>query len=148
MTAARDAVDEANATLGAALSTMDVPADLEVVLGGIQLELLRLGDALDGDGEAPSSARIRRVLAENPLPPELPPGFSVSAGFNSAVGLIKLARMTTVRASRTVTGGAAEYLSVLADLLLASAARIDREEQRQVPLGVCGGVVGPTEWSH
>ncbi|GAA1204013.1 ATP:cob(I)alamin adenosyltransferase [Prauserella alba] len=148
MTAARDAVDEANATLGAALSTLGVPADLEEVLGGIQLELLRLGDALDGDGEAPSSARIRSALADHPLPPELPPGFTVSAGFSSAVGLLKLARITAVRASRTVTRGAADYLSALADLLLASAARIDREEQCEVPLGVCGGVVGPTEWSH
>ncbi|KID31160.1 hypothetical protein HQ32_01847 [Prauserella sp. Am3] len=137
MSAQRDAIDEANAAIGAAVSTLGLPQRLDALLGEVQRELLDLADAVEA-GRAPSQlSAVDRLVAEWPPPAVPTPWAAVSAGFSSGAGLLKLARMITVRASRSVTGDAAASLSSLAEGLLGAAVHVERRERDLVPLGLC-----------
>lgn len=141
----RDAVEEANAAIGAALSTSSLPHDLSALLDEVQHDLLDLAEALNGNHATPSPDRLRRALREHAVS-ALPHGFAVLAGFSSAAALLKLARTVVRRAARAVAAtDAREYLDLLAEVLLAVAFRAEEHERSQVPLG-CGVDSGPM-WS-
>lgn len=142
MTDVLAAVEEANAAIGAAVSTAGLPAHLEDLLGRVQRELL---DLTDGAPVPPD--RLRQVLRDLG-PADLPRGFAVAGGFSSAAGLLKLARAITRRAARAATGEIAGYLDLLAELLLVVALRAEEHERDQIPLAACFDVVRPTERSH
>jgi cob(I)alamin adenosyltransferase len=138
-----DAVAEANAAIGAAVSTTSLPAGLEDLLGEVQLELLDLADG----SRVPPPDRLRRALRDLG-PADVPRGFAVLGGFSAAAGLLKLATAITRRAARAAGGETAVYLGLLAELLLVVALRAEEHERDQIPLGGCFDVVGPTERSH
>lgn len=147
MNPARDVVDEANAAIGAALSTLGVPTDLEHVLGEIQQDLLDLADTLDKNEKPPTRERLNRIRDTHGTP-VLPRGFAVLGGFSQAAGLLKLAGAIARRAAHTLQAGPArEYLDLLGDVLPALAFHIEEHERAQVPFGMCTNVVGRTERS-
>jgi cob(I)alamin adenosyltransferase len=140
---ARDALEEANAAIGAAISTGSLPLDLRSLLTKIQYELLDLTEAVGTDAPGPGPDRLRRALRHYRV--DTPPrGLAVLGGVSDAAGLLKLARAVTRRASRTVTvlpGAGGPYLELLAELLLAIALRAEDEAEqdfRRIALGACG----------
>ncbi|KMS91093.1 hypothetical protein [Prauserella rugosa] len=141
MSAQRDAIDEANAAIGAAVSTLGLPRRLDTVLGEVQRELLDLAEAVDAGRTPARPSAVNRLLAEYSsfeAPSETPTAWdAVSAGYSPAAGLLKLARMVTLRASRSVTGDAAVWLSRLAEALLGAAVHVERRERDLVPFGFC-----------
>lgn len=148
MNAVRDAVEEANAAIGAAISTLSLPGDLENLLHDVQHELLDLTDALDGGGSAPTPDRLRLVLAGQDTPVR-PRGFEVLGGLSHGASLLKLARTVVRRAAHAVPPGPVqEYLDLVAEVLLAAAFRAEEYERVEVPLGLCPDVVRPTERSY
>ncbi|NKQ56006.1 ATP:cob(I)alamin adenosyltransferase [Amycolatopsis sp. K13G38] len=148
MNPARDAVDEANAAIGAAISTQSLPGDLEDLLGDIQQDLLDLADALTTGASPPPPDRLQKVLA-GAHTAEPPRGFAVLGGLSPGGGLLKLARTVVRRAAHTAARGPVrDYLDLLADVLLTAAFRAEEHERGQVPLGLCIDVVRPTERSY
>jgi cob(I)alamin adenosyltransferase len=133
---AHDAVDEANAAIGAAISTCSLPTEYESLLTEIQYELLDLAEALDRGAPVPELDRLHRALRQYRVD-TLPRGFAVLGGVSDAAGLLKLARAVTRRAARMVSAGSAAYLELLAELLLAVAFHAEDQERRQVPYGLC-----------
>lgn len=138
-----DVVEEANAAIGAAVSTTSLPAHLEDLLGEVQRELLGVADG----GPVPPPERLRRALA-GLGPADVPREFAVLGGVSDAAGLLKLARAITRRASRAAAGELAGYLDLVARLLLVVALRAEEHERAQIPFGGCFDVVRPTERSH
>ncbi|GAB2964862.1 ATP:cob(I)alamin adenosyltransferase [Amycolatopsis acidiphila] len=137
------AVEEANAAIGAAVSTTSLPAGLEDLLTEVQHDLLDLADGL----RVPPPDRLRRALRDLG-PADFPRGFAVLGGFSDGAGLLKLARAITRRACRAAEGEPARYLELLAEVLLVAAWRAEEHEREQIPLGSCFDVVRPTERSH
>jgi len=133
------AMEEANAAIGAAVSTGSLPAELETLLAEIQYELL---DLTEGNPVTPD--RLRRALRELG-PVDVPRGFAVLGGVSDAAGLLKLARAITRRVAREQ---GREYLGLLADVLLVVAWRAEEHAEVQVPLGLCLDVVRPTPRSY
>ena len=149
-------VEEANATVGAALCSGTVPDRYVLLLRDVQSDLLALAADLsalgsDGSDRAIDAAAVQRVLAavdEHRSEP-VPADFAVLGGSTSAVGLLRLARMTVRRAARSVRrlvhGGAVPdvscagaYLDALAELLLVVAFESELLERQQLPVGWCG----------
>ncbi|MCH6170105.1 hypothetical protein [Pseudonocardia alaniniphila] len=149
-------VEEANATVGAALCSGTVPDRFVLLLRDVQSDLLALATDLsalgsDGSDRAIDAAAVQQVLAavdEHRSEP-VPADFAVLGGSTSAVGLLRLARMTVRRAARSVRrlehvgavpdlscGGA--YLDALAELLLVLAFESELLERQQLPVGWCG----------
>jgi cob(I)alamin adenosyltransferase len=133
---AHDAVEEANAAIGAAISTCSLATEFESLLTEIQYELLDLADALDRGEPVPEPDRLHAALRQYRVD-TLPRGFAVIGGGSDAAGLLKLARAVTRRAARVVSAGGAAYLELLAELLLAVAFHAEERERWQVPLGGC-----------
>jgi cob(I)alamin adenosyltransferase len=159
-------VEEANATVGAALSSGTVPDRFVLLLRDVQSDLLALTadvSALGSDGPdcAIDAAAVQRVLAavdEHRSEP-VPTDFAVLGGSTSGVGLLRLARMTVRRAARSVRrlehGGAAAgvscagaYLDALAELLLVLAFESELLERQQLPVGWCGDGSGLMDLTH
>ncbi|MGW4489695.1 hypothetical protein ACWEOE_38405 [Amycolatopsis sp. NPDC004368] len=88
---AEPAVEEVNATIGAALSTCTLPAADEAVLLDLQHELLELTDALAAGAAVPELPRLWRAARELG-PVVVPRGFEVLGGPSAAAGLLNLAR--------------------------------------------------------
>jgi cob(I)alamin adenosyltransferase len=149
-------VEEANATVGAALCSGTVPDRFVLLLRDVQSDLLALAADLsalgsDGSDRAIDATAVQRVLAavdEHRSEP-VPTDFAVLGGSTSAVGLLRLARMTVRRAARSVRrlehGGATPgrsfadaYLDALAELLLVLAFESELLERQQLPVGWCG----------
>jgi cob(I)alamin adenosyltransferase len=149
-------VEEANATVGAALCSGTVPDRYVLLLRDVQSDLLALVADLsapgsDGPDRAIDAAAVKRVLAavdEHRSEP-VPTDFAVLGGSTSAVGLLRLARMTVRRAARSLRrlehGDAAPgltcagaYLDALAELLLVLAFESELLERQQLPVGWCG----------
>ncbi|WP_019547330.1 ATP:cob(I)alamin adenosyltransferase [Streptomyces sulphureus] len=151
LTASGD-VEEANAAIGAALSTDSMESEFDVLLDAVQRDLLALAAEL----LEPSAARVdracldrldsarRRYAHQDPLPP----GNHVLAGRSDAAGLLRLARAVTRRAERSVRALAAAepqtssqlpaaYLDGLADLLPVLALRVERAAPGYVTMGAC-----------
>lgn len=145
-------VEEANATLGAAISTDSMDREFDMLLDGVQRDLLDLAADLADPGAARvDQARVDRLEAAlqryaylDPPPPES----HVLAGHSDAAGLLRLARAVTRRAERTVRALAAAepqrssplpmaYLDGLAGLLLVLAVRVEREDLRNMATGTC-----------
>ncbi|MGH3756729.1 hypothetical protein [Actinophytocola sp.] len=124
---ARDAVDEANAAIGAAISTGSLHREFRSLLSEIQYELLD-----HADGGAPSTDRLRFALRRHGVEP--PHGFPVLGGYSAAAGLLKLAAAISRRAARQTSS---EYLRVLPDVLLVIAFHTEQEESARVPFGIC-----------
>jgi cob(I)alamin adenosyltransferase len=155
---ARDAVEEANAAIGAAISTCSLSTDVKSLLTEIQYELMDLTEAVSRGEPGPEPDRLHRALQHYGV--DAPPrGFAVLGGVSNAAGLLKLARAVTRRASRAVTAlpeGGGPYMELLAELLLAVAfhgEEAEEQELAQVPFGVCGSrpvssVVRPTLRSY
>jgi cob(I)alamin adenosyltransferase len=151
-------VEEANATVGAALCSGTVPDRFVPLLRDVQSDLLALAADLsapgsDGRGHVIDAAAVRQVLAavdEHRTEP-VPADFAVLGGSTSGVGLLRLARMTLRRAARSVRrlgrdGTAADgsdcagaYLDALAELLLVLAFQSELLERQQLPVGWCDG---------
>jgi cob(I)alamin adenosyltransferase len=148
-------IEEANATVGAALCSGTVPDRFVLLLRDVQSDLLALAADLstlesDGSDRAIDAAAVQRVLAavdEHRSEP-VPTDFAVLGGSTSGVGLLRLARMTVRRAARSVrrlehsgaepgVSCACAYLDVLAELLLVLAFESELLE-RQLPVGWCG----------
>ena len=149
-------VEEANATVGAALCSGTVPGRFVLLLRDVQSDLLALAADLsalgpDGPDRTIDAATVQRILAaadEHRSEP-VPGDFAVLGGSTSAVGLLRLARMTVRRAARSLRrlehGGAAPglscagaYLDALAELLLVLAFESELLERQQFPVGWCG----------
>lgn len=157
LTASGD-VEEANAALGAAISTDSMESEFDVLLDGVQRDLLDLAAEL----LEPSTARVDRTCLDRldsarrryAYPGPLPPGNHVLAGRSDAAGLLRLARAVTRRAERSVRAvTAAEprssqlpatYLHRLADLLPALALRVERAAPGYVTMGACNDSPVPT----
>lgn len=140
---ARDVLEEANAAIGAAISTGSLSLDARSLLTEIQYELLDLTDAVGTDAPGPGSDRLRRALRRYRV--EAPPrGLAVLGGASDAAGLLKLARAVTRRASRTVTalpGAGGPYLELLSEVLLAIAFHTEEEAAQdltRIAFGACG----------
>ncbi|AXK32731.1 ATP:cob(I)alamin adenosyltransferase [Streptomyces armeniacus] len=157
-------VEEANAAVGAAISTGSMATEHATVLGEVQRDLLDLAAALAGPADPPDPAdpaaltgpaerdaqrRLAAALAHYAPPEPPPPGSHVLAGGSDAAGLLRLARAVTRRAERSVRvladaqpgrvpAWAADYLGGLAALLPAVAQRIEREDTRMWAMGACG----------
>jgi cob(I)alamin adenosyltransferase len=123
----RDMVGEANAAIGAAVSTGALDAKFRTLLSVVQYDLLDLAG-----GRTPSADRLRLALHRHEA--ELPRGFEVLGGQSPAAGLLKLAAAVTRRAARS-TGS--EYLKVLPGVLLAVAFHTEEVERARIPYGVC-----------
>src|SRR5690349_13074318 len=97
-----DAVDEANALIGAALCTDSVPAELRPPLRVLQDDLLDTVDALLAARPGvvlPPTERIHRFVRE--LRTERPPAeFAALGGSVDGVGLLRAARAVLRRAAR------------------------------------------------
>jgi cob(I)alamin adenosyltransferase len=159
-------VEEANASVGAALCTGTVPDRFVVLLRDVQSDLLALAadvSALGSDGpdRAIDAAAVQRVLAavDDHRSEPVPTDFAVLGGSTSGVGLLRLARMTVRRAARSVRrlehGGAAPgvscagaYLDALAELLLVVAFESELLERQQLPVGWCGDGSGLMDLAH
>jgi cob(I)alamin adenosyltransferase len=140
---ARDVLEEANAAIGAAISTGSLHLDVRSLLTEIQYDLLDLAEAVGTDAPGPGPDRLRRALRRFRV--DAPPrGLAVLGGVSDAAGLLKLARAVTRRASRTVTalpGAGGPYLELLAELLLAIALRAEEEAEQdltRIARGACG----------
>jgi cob(I)alamin adenosyltransferase len=153
-------VEEANAAIGAAISTGSMPHEFNSLLRNVQSDLLDVASDLsvptsDGDRD---TIRIRPVHVErleaacdrysSVVPP---PGSDVLADCSNAAGLLRLARAVTRRAERSVWGVIAHdptnasrlpavYLNRLSDLLLVVAFHVALEDERHPPLGCCTGL--------
>jgi cob(I)alamin adenosyltransferase len=153
-------VEEANATVGAALCSGTVPDRFVLLLRDVQSDLLGLAADLsalgsDGSDRAIDDAALQRVLAavvEHRSEP-VPADFAVLGGSTSAVGLLRIARMTVRRTARSLRrlehGGAVAglrcavaYLDALAELLLVLAFESELLERQQLPVGWCGDGAG------
>lgn len=135
--ASSEAVEEANAAIGAAISTCSLSTDVESLLTDIQHDLLDLTEAVERGGPGPRTDRVEGALARYRVAPP-PRGFAVLGGLSDGAGLLKLARTVTRRAARTVrTWGDATYLDLLAELLLALAVREEEAERGRIPFGLC-----------
>jgi cob(I)alamin adenosyltransferase len=140
---AQDDIEEANASLGAALSTSSLPYEIETLLLEVQHELLDLAEAIGGRGPVPSDDRLRRALDRYGGPGVPTAEFSVLGGANLAAGLLKLARVVTRRAARTVSSLAGPpehaegYLRHLMRVLLVVAFHAEELERELVPWGSC-----------
>jgi cob(I)alamin adenosyltransferase len=148
-------VEEANATVGAALCSGTVPGRFVLLLRDVQSDLLALAADLsalgpDGPDRTIDAATVQRILAaadEHRSEP-VPGDFAVLGGSTSGVGLLRLARMTVRRAARSVRrlvhgsapglGCAGAYLDALAELLLVLAFESELLERQQLPVGWCG----------
>jgi cob(I)alamin adenosyltransferase len=151
-------IEEANATVGAALCSGTVPARFVLLLRDVQNDLLALAADLsapgpDGRGHVIDATAVQQVLAAvdehrtEPVPAE----FAVLGGSTTGVGLLRLARMTVRRAARSVRRGerggtapgvgdcAGAYLDALAELLLVLAFESELLEREQLPVGWCDG---------
>lgn len=140
---AQDDVEEANAALGAALSTSSLPQEIEQLLLEVQHDLLRLAAAIGGAGVVPSDERLLAAM-ERYGGQEVPVGeLSVLGGVNLAAGLLKLTRAVTRRAARSVSAlpdppdGAEGYLLELMRVLLVVAFRAEEQDLALVPWGSC-----------
>ncbi|MEW2506820.1 hypothetical protein AB0878_40845 [Amycolatopsis sp. NPDC047767] len=133
---ARDAVEEANAAIGAAVSTCTLPADDEAVLLDVQYELLELADALAAGTPVPELPRLWRA-ARDLGPVAVPRGFEVLGGLSAAAGLLKLARAVSRRAAREAPADAVPVLDRLGDVLLALAFRAEERERSLGYVGWC-----------
>ncbi|ATL81559.1 ATP:cob(I)alamin adenosyltransferase [Streptomyces malaysiensis subsp. malaysiensis] len=146
-------VEEANAAIGAAISTNSMEAEHDTLLGTVQRDLLDLAaDLADPRSTRLNPAAHRRLESARQQyapPAPAPPGSHVLAGGNEAAGLLRLARAVTRRAERSVRilaatepervpSSAAAYLSALAALLSAVALRVDREDPGNLAMGACG----------
>jgi cob(I)alamin adenosyltransferase len=159
-------VEEANATVGAAVCSGTVPDRFVLLLRDVQSDLLALAADLsaigsDGSDLAIDAAAVQRVLTavdEHRSEP-VPTDFAVLGGSTSGVGLLRLARMTVRRAARSVrrleNGGAGSglrcvgaYLDALAELLLVLAFESELLERQQLPVGWCGDGSGLMDLAH
>lgn len=139
---AREAVDEANAAIGAAISSGTLPGGLEPLLYDVQRELLVLAEAVASGRTGAGPRNDLLIRARDEYPHEVPPHAAVLGGGNAGAGLLKLARAVTRRARRavavvSVSAEHGDYLELLEDVLLAVALRSEQLEREQVPLGLC-----------
>ncbi|WP_326835579.1 hypothetical protein VSH64_11725 [Amycolatopsis rhabdoformis] len=136
MSAASEAVEEANAAIGAAVSTCTLPAADEAMLLDVQYELLELQDALAAGVAVPELPRLWRAARELG-PVAVPRGFEVLGGLSAAAGLLKLARAMSRRAAREAPADAAVVLGRLGDVLVAIAFRAEERERSLGFVGSC-----------
>ena len=142
---AAGAVEEANAAIGACLSTGESSAAVAALLRGVQDGLVDIADAVRRQHDPRAVERRLRELCDSVPPLTARPTRSLTAGHSLAAGLIRLARTVVQRACREVTAlgddaapGVREYLSALPDVLDSVAAELDADERRAIPLGICG----------
>ncbi|GAA5164488.1 hypothetical protein GCM10023321_52990 [Pseudonocardia eucalypti] len=154
-----DAVDEANALIGAALCTDSIPIELRQPLRVLQDDLLDLVDGLltsRTDGALPAAGRIRDFIREIRTEPPLAE-FAALGGSVDGVGLLRAARAVLRRACRAARRladtAAAErghhppipatvecHLAAGAELLLVIAFETELRANRELPVvGLCDG---------
>ncbi|MBL1118465.1 ATP:cob(I)alamin adenosyltransferase [Streptomyces sp. 110] len=146
-------VEEANATIGAAISADAMTDDCDALLREVQRDLLDLAAGLtepDPPRLGPAAYHRLEAARERYAPATTPPpGGRVLAGGCAGAGLLRLAGAVTRRAERSVrelaaaepegtAPSAAAYLSALAPLLTAVALRVDQEDVRNLTMGSCG----------
>jgi cob(I)alamin adenosyltransferase len=134
--AARDAVEEANAAIGAAVSTCSLPSADEGVLLEVQYELIELADALAAGTPVPELPRLWRAARDHGGV-VIPRGFAVLGGFSAAAGLLKLARAMLCRAARDAPDDVAAVLGRAGDVVLAFAFRAEERERSLGYVGSC-----------
>lgn len=149
-------VEEANATVGAALCGGTVPDRFGPLLRDVQNDLLDLAAALSAPdaagggpvvGGAVAVQQVRAAVEEHRTEP-VPAGFAVLGGSTTGVGLLRIARMGLRRAVRSarrspLEGHLADYLDAVAELLLVVAFESELADGRELIAGWCAGT-GPT----
>jgi cob(I)alamin adenosyltransferase len=148
--AAIGAVEEANAAIGASLSTGEPQTANRALLSAVQTALADVAAVLDGRQDlvvAVDQHRhdLERALTLRTHGRHVPaPTRSLAARHSLAAGLLRLARTVTQRAARSVeatdsdgTATLTDYLTALPPLLDLLAAELDDAEERSVPVGSC-----------
>lgn len=155
--ATRGDVEEANAAIGAALSTDSLSSHFDALLRAIQHDLLDVTADLStpATGEAQRAIRVGRseierleAACDRYATDGLRPESAVLGGASDAAGLLRLARTITRRAERSVwtlitndpestAKPLAAYLNRLSDLLLVVACQADLEATQNIPIGAC-----------
>lgn len=132
-TEASEAIDETNATIGAAISTCSIESEFENILTRIQHELLDLSDAIrqdDHDPTPPSTEYLQQTI-QRYGGQSRDRGSAVLAGLNEAAGLLKLARCGAQRAGRltsSAAGPSGQYLEALMEVLLVVAHQLEQRD--------------------
>jgi cob(I)alamin adenosyltransferase len=147
-----DALDEANAAIGAGISTGELPPAADQVLRSIQRDLADMSRSLGRPGEdlsvvLPEEVNERPRAAALLLSQNRRPSGSLVAGHCLAAGLLRLARAVVIRAARSADALRDEdgrtamtaYLLSLAALLDLVAQEADEVEERSIPVGTCIG---------
>jgi cob(I)alamin adenosyltransferase len=148
--AAIGAVEEANAAIGASLSTGEPQTANRALLSAVQTALADVAAVLDGRQDLVMVVDQHRHDLEHALTlrthgRHVPaPTRSLAARHSLAAGLLRLARTVTQRAARSVeatdsdgTATLTDYLTALPPLLDLLAAELDDAEERSVPVGSC-----------
>ncbi|MFI5606441.1 hypothetical protein [Amycolatopsis sp. NPDC051903] len=133
---ASEAVEEANAAIGAAVSTCSLPSGDEAVLLEVQYELIELADALAAGVPVPELPRLWRAARDHGAV-VVPRGFAVLGGLSAAAGLLKLARAVLRRAAREAPDDAVAVLDRASAVLLAFAFRAEERERSLGYVGSC-----------
>lgn len=147
-------VDEANAAIGAAISTGSMAAEHDRFLGTVQRDLLDLATDLADPGAQPrlTPGAAERLTASQQRYTTLPsptPGSHDLAGSCDATGMLRLALAITRRAERSmrilaatepegVSDAALAYLHGVAELLPRVALHVEQEDPMNQPMGGCG----------
>lgn len=157
-------VEEANAAVGAALSTQSLPHHFDTLLRGIQHDLLDVAADLSipAPGGEQSAIRVGRpeierleAACDRYATGRLRPESAVLGGASDAAGLLRLARTITRRAERSVwtlitsdpestAETPAAYLNRLSDLLLVVACQVDLDATQNIPIGACTNLRPPS----
>jgi cob(I)alamin adenosyltransferase len=148
--AAIGAVEEANAAIGASLSTGEPQTANRALLSAVQTALADVAAVLDGRQDLVMVVDqhrhdLERALTLRTHGRHVPaPTRSLPARHSLAAGLLRLARTVTQRAARSVeatdsdgTATLTDYLTALPPLLDLLAAELDDAEERSVPVGSC-----------
>jgi cob(I)alamin adenosyltransferase len=149
--AAIGAVEEANAAIGASLSTGEPQTANRALLSAVQTALADVAAVLDGRQDLVMVVDQHRHDLERALTLRThgrhlpaPTRRSLAARHSLAAGLLRLARTVTQRAARSVeatdsdgTATLTDYLTALPPLLDLLAAELDDAEERSVPVGSC-----------